>query len=549
MANSNPPDKSTSDPQLALSPELTRTSSSGDSLRPGLTSTYSYSSSPGLSRTNSHSGDSSQDEYDTHLDRLTIFDFLDNLSLSTGLEQLQRSVSAQTEKVRRHQQRLKSTGLIAKDRVVDEWRRRLPGPDEQLKKYQARMRHSVDRLGKKWNDNKAVTAREKASFIAGVLNIFVSGYLVGAHPEWFHYWYTIQLLYFMPIRIWVFPASKRLFISTYCLAMGNNAVAIAMWRNSLVFHSLDKITRYDPIPSLHYPSQPLGTLFIHIMPCVTLHCLVHLLPNIHTISPIPFDIHLPWIPFSMPDFSSFHLPSLSLRSFSLSAFFTPPSASSISGPTFQAIRFPAVHTIATSQAGDANHYTLTQMLLWATIPYAVWQLSYHFLITVRRRDKIAAGRPTSFTWMRKSYANTLLGKTVLHLPDSLQEPAFMLIQYSYACITMLPCPLWFRYRWASAIFLLTVFVWSVYNGATYYIDIFGTRFQKELEALKRDVAKWQGSSPPASMAAEHGAPETKKEAGSAEMTRPVGGGEGWGRRIRGWVGMLVEGREKRRWRG
>lgn len=133
------------------------------------------------------------------------------------------------------------------------------------------------------------------------------------------------------------------------------------------------------------------SLFIHIMPCVTLHCLVHLLPNIHTISPIPFDIHLPWIPFSMPDFSSFHLPSLSLRSFSLSAFFTPPSASSISGPTFQAIRFPAVHTIATSQAGDANHYTLTQMLLWATIPYAVWQLSYHFLITVRRRDKIAAG--------------------------------------------------------------------------------------------------------------------------------------------------------------
>lgn len=188
MANSTPLDKSSSDPQLALSPELTRTSSSGDSLRPGLTSTYSYSSSPGLSRTNSYSGDSSQDEYDTLLDRLTIFDFLDNLSLSTGLEQLQRSVSAQKEKVRRQQQRLKSTGLIAKDRVVDEWRRRLPGPDEQLKKYQARMRHSVDRLGKKWNDNKAVTAREKASFIAGVLNIFISGYLVGAHPEWFHYW-------------------------------------------------------------------------------------------------------------------------------------------------------------------------------------------------------------------------------------------------------------------------------------------------------------------------------------------------------------------------
>ncbi len=40
---------------------------------------------------------------------------------------------------------------------------------------------------------------------------------------------------------------------------------------------------------------------------------------------------------------------------------------------------------------------------------------------------------------------------------------------------------------------MSVFVWSVYNGATYYIDIFGKRFQSELEQLKKDVAKWQAS--------------------------------------------------------
>jgi len=44
------------------------------------------------------------------------------------------------------------------------------------------------------------------------------------------------------LTIWFFPQSKRLLISTYCLAFGNNAIAIAMWRNSLVFHSLDKTT-------------------------------------------------------------------------------------------------------------------------------------------------------------------------------------------------------------------------------------------------------------------------------------------------------------------
>jgi hypothetical protein len=133
------------------------------------------------------------------------------------------------------------------------------------------------------------------------------------------------------------------------------------------------------------------------------------------------------------------------------------------------------------------------MALWSSVPYAIWQLSYHFLITVRRRDKIAAGRPTSFTWLRKSYSKKWIGKLVLSLPQSLQEPAYMLIQYLYALLTMVPCPLWFWYRWASATFLMAVFTWSVYNGATYYIDVFGKRFQNELEKMKKEVAQWQNS--------------------------------------------------------
>lgn len=133
------------------------------------------------------------------------------------------------------------------------------------------------------------------------------------------------------------------------------------------------------------------------------------------------------------------------------------------------------------------------MMVWATVPYVIWQLSYHFLITVRRREKIAAGRPTSFTWLRRSYSKTWIGKLVLSLPEGLHEPAFMLVQYMYALGTMVPCPLWFWYRWPSAGFLTAVFVWSIYNGATFYIDVFGKRFQNELEQLKKDVSKWQTS--------------------------------------------------------
>ncbi|KAL6862365.1 hypothetical protein J3F83DRAFT_746073 [Trichoderma novae-zelandiae] len=409
-----------------------------------------------LSRNPSFSGSSStyQDDWDAlpPLDRLTVLDLLDNFALPQQLEKLQRGISAQTDKVRRSRDAFKSKTQNARDRMVEEWRRRVPSADEQLERYRKRMRQRVDKLGKQWNDTKAISLREKISFICGVMNIFASGYLMGGFPEWFHIWYTVQLLYFMPIRIftyhrrgyhyfladlcyfvnvllmlslWAFPQSKRLFTAAYCLAYGNNAVAIIMWRNSLVFHSFDKVT----------------SLFIHIMPCATLHCIVHLYR-----------------------------------------------------PEEQMARFPAIWTIKNANPGSPTAYAnVLSMLAWSSIPYAVWQLGYYFFITVRRRDKIAAGRPTSFTWLRRSYAKTWLGKFVLSRPAALQEPTFMVIQYFYALLTIIPCPLWFLSRWASTAFLLVVFGWSIYNGATFYIDVFGKRFQKELEAMKADVIKWQNN--------------------------------------------------------
>ena len=162
-------------------------------------------------------------------------------------------------------------------------------------------------------------------------------------------------------------------------------------------------------------------------------------------------------------------------------------------PDIQQVRFSGLYAIKTSSEDSKIHYSLTAMMLWSSVPYAIWQLSYHFFITVRRREKIAAGRPTSFTWLRKSYAHSWIGRLILGLPDQLHEPAFMLTQYLYALGSMLPCPIWFYNRWPSALFLLSLFSWSIYNGATYYIDVFGTRFQKELEQLKLEVAKWQTS--------------------------------------------------------
>ncbi|CAF4628590.1 unnamed protein product, partial [Rotaria sp. Silwood2] len=80
-----------------------------------------------------------------------------------------------------------------------------------------------------------------------------------------HY-FVYDLCYFVNVLtllyIWVFPSSKILFTVCYTLSHGPLSFAIVLWRNSLVFHSLDKVT----------------SLFIHMYPPLTLFTLRWLLP-------------------------------------------------------------------------------------------------------------------------------------------------------------------------------------------------------------------------------------------------------------------------------
>ncbi|KAK6503511.1 hypothetical protein TWF481_008527 [Arthrobotrys musiformis] len=408
--------------------------------------------SPTHSRSGSFVGSSKDEDWEgaAQVDRLTLFDLLDNLALPTlalnqRIEKWNRTLHTQSETFKKQGKYVKETYDKQKERVLKK-------RDVEIDKLRSRYGKNIDQLMKRWQDQKVVTLREKISFVVGVSNIFISGYLLGAYPNLMHWWYTLQMAYFMPIRfytyhkrgyhyfladlcyfvnvllllsIWVFPNSRRLFISAYCLSYGNNAWAIAMWRNSMVFHSLDKIT----------------SLFIHLMPPVVLHSIVH--------------------------------------------------QGAMEGKMF-----------ALERMRQEGGFGLLEMIGWASIPYLFWQANYHFFITIRKAEKIAAGRPTSFTWLRQSYSKTWLGKFVLSLPESLQEFAFMGIQYSYAVLTMLPVPLWFHSRTLSCIFVSALGLWSVYNGATYYIDVFGKRFEKELLALKRDLERTQKYTTPSTPGSE-----------------------------------------------
>lgn len=150
----------------------------------------------GMSRTTSQSDlDAFSDSALPPMDRLSMFDLLENFALPQRLESIQSAIQENAEKLRRQRANLTSRAVKSKNNIVGEWRRRVPPvkPDEQLDKYRRRMRDSVDRVNKRWNDAKTVTLKEKISFVTACLNIFISGYLIGGWPEYFHLWYTAQL--------------------------------------------------------------------------------------------------------------------------------------------------------------------------------------------------------------------------------------------------------------------------------------------------------------------------------------------------------------------
>lgn len=64
----------------------------------------------------------------------------------------------------------------------------------------------------------------------------------------------------------------------------------------------------------------------------------------------------------------------------------------------------------------------------------------------------------------------------------------MLLQMVYTIVCTLPAPiLFYRSEKASAAFLICILTMSVWNGAGWYIEVFGRKFEKELDALRREL--------------------------------------------------------------
>lgn len=90
---------------------------------------------------------------------------------------------------------------------------------------------------------------------------FISYRQKAYHYFLFDLCYYITILNF--VYIWILPGSATLLVACYCLSHGSLASAVITWRNSLVFHDVDKLT----------------SLIIHIYAPFTFTTIRHYYPN------------------------------------------------------------------------------------------------------------------------------------------------------------------------------------------------------------------------------------------------------------------------------
>ncbi|ORX55194.1 hypothetical protein DM01DRAFT_1335490 [Hesseltinella vesiculosa] len=219
----------------------------------------------------------------THLLSENDFDMID--LLSTALDQ----VTLQLNQKRRDLQKKSSEWTTkTKDRIKAQTTKLEQRRDTLRGKLVARYESLNARMNR---DAETVRLRDKISFVVGVGNACITPALTARAPTWVPLFYTLQSSYLLTLRamiyryrgwhyfifdlcyfvnamtllfVWLMPSSRPLFLATYTLTSGPVAWAIITWRNSLVFHSLDKVT----------------SVFIHIFPALVTY-VIRWLPEIH----------------------------------------------------------------------------------------------------------------------------------------------------------------------------------------------------------------------------------------------------------------------------
>lgn len=310
-----------------------------------------------------------------------------------------------------------------------------------------------DMIREKENEPTYIKLFDKIGFTLGVLNIAICQYFLLNIPSFFWLWYSIvvPLLLIMRVKhfrslgwqyflidfcyfviiltflnIFVLNDSKWLFNILFIYTNGPMTIAIIVWRNSLVFHDYDKIT----------------SVYIHLLPCMLYYV-------------------GRWYK---------HEPLYTLQD-----------------TTVSCIKI---------QSNTDTSLTIIDFINASGV-YLLWQLFYFIKTEVIDKDVLNCHPEliTSLRWLSKDTKNPL-AKAILKLCRKIgifQKDenydhtkiktlvVFMVSQFIYTLSTFIITPFLFSSHIFHLIWIIFIFTMSVYNGASFYIDIFSARYLKNLE--------------------------------------------------------------------
>lgn len=310
--------------------------------------------------------------------------------------------------------------------------------EREFKSFKLKLSTRMTGLAASWQSAKVVRTREKVSFFFGVMNLVISALMFGMAPQWMHIWYTVQGCYLLPLRFYQYK--KR------------------AWHYFL-FDLCYYVTILNFIFIWFLPSNP--SLF------VACYCLSH-----GSLASAVITWRNSLVFHDQDKVTSLFVHIYAPLSFTVIRHFYPNAAE----------RFPALHALP--------HLQPVRALLLTGAIYLIWQLLYWKFLLVDRRAKIESGqRTTSFSFLLND-KHGLIGRALSSVPPGYREASFMGGQLVYAVLTELPAVflLYDSSLW-SGVFLILIFAVSVWNGGGFYIEVFGRKFERELEELRKELAE------------------------------------------------------------
>ncbi|KAL6063072.1 hypothetical protein QOT17_011742 [Balamuthia mandrillaris] len=308
-----------------------------------------------------------------------------------------------------------------------------------------------------------IKLRDKISFIIGLTNVALSSFLVARFPEWMPFVFVVKSIILLSLRTWLFRKEKmHYYLFDFCYFAN---LLVLLW--VLVFPQSEVLFQI----CFAFSFGPLAWAIVAWRNSLVLHSLsrttslfIHFTPGLMLYS-------MRWL--ANDDYSLTHYNTMRNSS-----------------PTF------------------------VSMTLLPLLPYILWQTLYYLKVEIFSYAKVQErDYETSFKYL--SQGKGMMGSLLRKVNRRYQVFAFMAYQLVYTVLTISPCLIYFHSFWVHTLFIFSMFLASVWNGANFYIEVFASRYVNSLKQRTLQMERIKSLSIPTSAAETQ---ETEKAEGGSKSS-------------------------------